>query len=70
MSLAMTEQQKYDFETKGFIILENFFTQNELDRLLSAIDKVGNKIRKARGLGPDDPFAIRNALAHDVAFLD
>ena len=70
MSLAMTEQQKYDFETKGFIILENFFTQNELDRLLSAIDKVGNKIRKARGLGPDDPFAIRNALAHDEAFLD
>ena len=70
MSIAMTEKQKRDFETNGFIILEDFFTSDELDRLLSAVDEVGTKVRRARGLGPDDPFAIRNALAHHGAFLD
>ena len=70
MSIAMTEQQKSDFETNGFIILDRFFTPDELDRLLSAVDDVGTKVRHAKGLGPDDPFAIRNALAHHDAFLD
>ncbi len=70
MSIAMTEKQKRDFETNGFIILEHFFTSDELDRLLSAVDEVGTKVRRAKGLGPDDPFAIRNALAHHDAFLD
>ena len=70
MSIAMTEKQKREFETNGFIILENFFTSDELDRLLSAVDEVGTKVRRAKGLGPDDPFAIRNALAHHDAFLD
>ncbi len=70
MSIAMTEKQKEDFETNGFIILDHFFTSDELDQLLSAVDDVGIKVRCAKGLGPDDPFAIRNALAHHDAFLN
>lgn len=70
MSIAMTPQQAQDFEEKGFIILEDFLTQSELDQLLSAIDEVAEKIRREQGLAPDDPFAIRNALAHHEAFLD
>ena len=70
MSIAMTEQQERAFEEQGFIILEDFLTPPELARLLSAVDDVAEKIRKAQGLGPNDPFAIRNALAHHDAFLD
>ncbi|MEM7532321.1 MAG: phytanoyl-CoA dioxygenase family protein [Chloroflexota bacterium] len=70
MSIAMTAQQKQDFEEKGFIILEDFLTQAELDRLLTAIDEVATTVRETKGLGPEDPFAIRNALAHHDAFLD
>ena len=62
MSIAMTEQQEKDFEGKGFIVLEDFLNQDEVDRLLLAIDEVGDRVRRANGLGPDDPFSVRNAL--------
>ena len=32
----MTEQQEKDFEEKGFIILEDFLSPDELSRLLAA----------------------------------
>ncbi|MYJ00089.1 MAG: phytanoyl-CoA dioxygenase family protein, partial [Gemmatimonadetes bacterium] len=70
MPLAMTPQQAQDFDEKGFIVLEEFFDQAELDRLLAAIDEVGDRIRSEKDLGPDDPYAVRNALAHHEAFLD
>ena len=70
MSLAMTPQQEKDFEVLGYIILENFLPQEELDRLLSAVDEIAAKVRRTKGIGPDEPFSIRNALAHHDAFLD
>ena len=70
MPLAMTDQQAKDFDEQGFIVLEEFFDPSELDRLLQAIDEVGERIRAEKGLGPGDPFAVRNALAHHEAFLD
>ena len=70
MSIAMTQQQEKDFDEKGYIILEDFLTQEELDRLLSAIDEVKAKVRRADGGAPNDPFTIRNALAQHEAFLD
>ena len=70
MSIAMTQQQETDFEDRGFIVLEDFLTQEELERLLAAVDEVGARVRQATNLGPDDPFAVRNALAHHEAFLD
>ena len=39
-ALAMTEQQRRDFDEHGFILLENFFTPAEFERLLAAIDEV------------------------------
>ena len=70
MSLAMTPQQRTDFDEQGFIILENFLTPAELGRLLAAIDEVAAEVRTVQGLGPNDPFAVRNALSHHDAFLD
>ena len=70
MTLAMTTQQSKDFDEMGFVVLEEFFNQTEIDRLLQAIDEVGDRIRAEKGLGPDDPFAVRNALSHHEAFLD
>ncbi len=70
MPLAMTPQLSKDFDEKGFVILDEFLNQSELDRLLQAIDEVGDRIRTETGLGSGDPFAVRNALAHHEAFLD
>lgn len=70
MPIAMTPEQEKDFEEKGFIILEDFLKQDELDRLLNAIDEVVARVQKAQGHGPHDPFQVRNALAQHEAFLD
>jgi hypothetical protein len=68
--IALTEEQRRDFDEKGYVIIEDFFTPADFDRLLSAIDEVGEKIRAAKGLGPGDPWALRNALDKHEAFLD
>ncbi len=70
MAIAMTEQQRRDFDEKGYVVLDDFLSPSELDRLLGAIDEVGARIRAAKGLGPDQPFAVWNALAKHDAFLD
>lgn len=70
MPIAMTPEQEKDFEEKGFIILEDFLQQDELAGLLDAVEEVGDKIRASRGMTPDEPFAVRNALAHHEAFLN
>ena len=70
MAMAMTERQERDFDENGFIVLEDFLGPDELGRLLAAVDEVGEKVRRAKGLGLGDPFAVRNALAHHEAFLD
>ena len=70
MSLAMTTQQEKDFDEQGLVVLDEFLNQAEIDRLLRAIDEVGEHIRVEKGLGPDDPFSVRNALSHHETFLD
>ena len=39
-----------------------FLAQEELNRLLSAVDEVKVEVRRAEGGDPNDPFTIRNAL--------
>lgn len=68
--LAMTAQQQRSFDEQGFILIEDFFTQPELARLLAAIDTVAARVRADKGLSPNDPFAVRNALTQHEAFLD
>ncbi|MDE0634208.1 MAG: phytanoyl-CoA dioxygenase family protein [Caldilineaceae bacterium] len=70
MSIGMSRQQRAEFDEKGFIILEDFLTNAELDRLLAATDEVAEEVRDVQGLGPEDPFAVRNALSRHEAFLD
>jgi ectoine hydroxylase-related dioxygenase (phytanoyl-CoA dioxygenase family) len=68
--IGMTQQQRADFDERGYVLIEDFFTAAELQRLLDAIDEVAERVRAVKGLGPGDPFALRNALTHHEAFLD
>ena len=70
MPIAMTAQQEGDFNEKGFIILDEFLAEDELDRVLSAVGEVVAMMKRTRDLEPNQPFAIRNLLSHDEAFLD
>ena len=66
----MTEQQRRSFDEQGFIVIQDFFSQAEFNRLLSAIDEVAARVQAEKGLSAQDPFALRNALMHHEAFLD
>lgn len=68
--LAMTDEQQRSFDEQGFILIEDFFNQAEFTRLLAAIDEVAARVRAAKGLNENDPFAVRNALTQHAAFLD
>ena len=68
--LAMTEQQRQSFDEQGFIVIQDFFSEAEFSRLLTAIDEVAARVRAEKGLGENDPFALRNALTQHEAFLD
>lgn len=70
MPIAMTNQEKRNFENQGYIVLENFLTKEELERLLAAVDTVAERVRHTSGLDPDEPFAIRNVLSHHETFLN
>ena len=70
MAIAMTPQQERDFEEKGYVLLDGFLAEPEVERLLDAVDEVAALVRESSGLGPEEPFALRNALAHHEAFLD
>ena len=68
--LAMTAEQRRSWEEDGLIIIEEFFSEPELARLLTAVDTVGDVWRDETGFGPESPFAVRNLVAFDDAFLD
>jgi ectoine hydroxylase-related dioxygenase (phytanoyl-CoA dioxygenase family) len=68
--IGMTPQQRQDFDERGFVLIEDFFEPAELQRLLEAIDEVAARVRQLKGLTPEQPFALRNALSHHQAFLD
>ena len=66
----MSAAQQQSWEEDGLIIIEDFFTASELQRLLQAVDRVGDVWREANGRDRGAPFAIRNVVAYDDAFLD
>jgi ectoine hydroxylase-related dioxygenase (phytanoyl-CoA dioxygenase family) len=66
----MTQEQQRDFQDKGFIILEDLLTAQEVARLSDAADEVVKRIQQQKGLGPETHFQVRNALAQHDAFLD
>ena len=68
MALAMTPQQQRDFEEKGFIILDDFFSPTEVAYLATAADEVAERVQKAKGLGamPNISHMIELASADDI----
>lgn len=70
MYLAMTEEQKRQFDEDGYILLEDALTPDHVDRLLGVVDKVDASCRKAHGVSSDEAYQIRNALTHHDELFD
>ena len=68
--IAITEQQKHELIDLGWTVLENVLTQDELERVSTAMDEVAGQLRRERGLGPNDSVGCRNGLARHEVFLD
>jgi len=70
MDIRLSDEQRRDFEEKGYVLLPDFFEPAELSRLLEAIDEVRDRFCAERGVPTDTPFGVRNALTRHEAFLD
>jgi len=70
MDIRLTDEQRRDFEEKGYVLLPNFFEPDELKRLLAAIDDVRDRYCAEKGVPENTPFGVRNSLARHEAFLD
>jgi hypothetical protein len=69
----VTSEQSRAFERDGYFVLPSFWSGTELTRLQEAAELVRAKWRAAQGLGRhdgDQPFSVRNLIAHHDAFLN
>ena len=70
MDIRLTDEQRRDFEEKGYVLLPDFFEPDELKRLLGAIDDVRDQYVAEKGVPENTPFGVRNSLARHEVFLD
>ena len=70
MAIAMTEQQKDDLNRKGFFIVENLLSADEVAAVAAAMDQVAAEVRAERGLGSGDRVALRNGMIRHETLLD
>lgn len=67
--MAITDEQQRQFDTDGFILIEDALDQDSVSRILSACDEVDARFRRVQGVHPGEAFQVRNALAHHEEFF-
>ena len=68
-SIAITEEQQRQFDEEGFILIEDALSPTEVETLIEVVDELDARYRPEKEIGPDEPFQIRNALAHHDELL-
>ena len=68
-SIAITEEQRRQFDEDGFILIEDALSPTEVETLIEVADELDTQYRSEKGIGPNEPFQIRNALAHHAELL-
>ncbi len=68
-SIAITEEQQRQFDEDGFILIEDALSTTEVETLIEVVDELDTCHRSEKGIGTDEPFQIRNALAHHEELL-
>ncbi|MBI4552838.1 MAG: phytanoyl-CoA dioxygenase family protein [Candidatus Latescibacteria bacterium] len=69
MPICITDEQRRRFDEDGFFLMENALTPSEVDDLIAVTDELDARYRREKGLKPDEPFQVRNVLAHHDLFL-
>lgn len=67
---VLTDQERRHFEKQGFLVVENALSQEMLDRLTTAADRLYEEALEAGQTTPDKAWGVANFLGKDNAFLD
>lgn len=67
---AITQQQREQFESQGFLVVRNALDQAEVARLTEAVDRLYAQEERAGRLDADGNMHLLGCLLRDEAFLD
>lgn len=70
ITAGLTAEQKYQFDENGFFLIEDFLSKGEISDLIRVSDEFYERSRVADGLGPHDPFQVRNMVAMHPRYRD
>lgn len=68
--IAISPAQRQQFEEDGFFLIEDALNADEVAALVSVMDRLYEKYRQERNLGPHEAFQIRNIVAADPLLRD
>jgi len=68
-TLALTAEQRRQFDEDGFFLVEDALSPDEVSGLLEVMDELYSRFRKERNLGPHEAFQIRNCVSVHPRFL-
>ncbi len=66
----LTPEQRRFFDENGYLIVRNALTPPVLERITAAVDRLFEQGLREGRLNKAGAFELRNAIAHDDAFLD
>jgi ectoine hydroxylase-related dioxygenase (phytanoyl-CoA dioxygenase family) len=66
----LSEEERRQFETEGYLVLEDAIPATLVERLTAVVDRVDAEERRAKGLGPGDGLNILDFLSRDELFLE
>ena len=66
LQYALTEAERIEFDERGYIVLEDLLTENQITDLEKACDAVDREVREERGIGPHARLTVRD-VARSIA---
>jgi len=69
-TMMLTDEQRREWDEKGFFILRGVLSGATLERILAAAAEVEARKRAERGLGPNDTLEVRNAIVEHETFFE
>jgi ectoine hydroxylase len=67
---ALTETERLEFLDRGYFVLDNLLTEEQILKLETACDKVDAEVRAERGVGPHARLTVRDVMWRDPSLLD
>ena len=66
----LTEDEHLEFQENGFLILNDVLSNEQIDRLTQAVDRINVEERKKQGLDRFGKLAMKDFIGRDEAFVD